>query len=94
MNDEVVRGAEAARLLDSKIFKDAAQSVRDGIIAQMSKVAIKDVEMHSKLIITLQLWAALEKHIQNIATTGKMVQFQIDQEEKQSKILEMFRFGR
>ena len=92
MRDKVYIGAEAERLLDSPIFKEASQAVRDGIIAQMTKVPIKDAEMHTKLVLTLQLWEALERHIRNIATTGKIEQFQIEQEAKQSKIREMFRF--
>ncbi len=92
MNDEIVRGGEAARLLDSTIFQEAAQSVRDGLMAQMAKVPMKDSEMHTRLILSLQLWDALEKHLKGIATTGKIVQFQVEQEAKQSKIREMLRF--
>ncbi len=92
MRDKVYIGAEAERLLDSPIFKEASQAVRDGIISQMTKVPIKDADMHTKLVLTLQLWEALERHIRNIATTGKIEQFQIEQEAKQSKIREMFRF--
>ncbi len=92
MRDKVYIGAEAERLLDSPIFKEASRAVRDGIISQMTKVPIKDADMHTKLVLTLQLWEALERHIRNIATTGKIEQFQIEQEAKQSKIREMFRF--
>ncbi len=92
MRDKVYIGAEAERLLDSQIFKEASQAVRDGIIGQMGKVGIKDTEMHTKLVLTLQLWEGLERHIKAIATTGKIEQYQLEQEAKQSKIREMFRF--
>ncbi len=91
MSDEVVRGGQAQEVLESQVFKDASAAVRSGIVAQMGKVPIKDTEMHTKLILTLQLWDSLEKYLQGIVATGKMAQYQIQQEEKHRNFMNLFR---
>lgn len=62
--------------------KELFNAIRDGINAQMDKAPLVQTEMHTKLILTRQLLNNLEKYVENIIQTGKLAQFQIDQEEK------------
>lgn len=83
---EIYRGAEAANVLDSQVFKDARQRIRDGIQSQMAAVPMSDEKMHTRLILTLQLWNNLESYLEQAMQTGKLAQFQVEQEKRRFKL--------
>ena len=91
MTDEIARAGEAQRIFESQVFLDAKMRVMSGIQAQMAKASLDDQNMHTKLIIALQVWKALEGYIEQTIQTGKMAQFQLQEEEKRRSFMTMFR---
>lgn len=82
---EVIRGGRAREILDSELFIEAKRQIRAGIEGQMAKVAIADEKMHTRLILTLQLWNALERYFETARETGDLAAFQIQQDEERKK---------
>jgi hypothetical protein len=93
--EEVIRAGQAKDVLRSNIFLEAKQSIHDGIDAQMLSVATADTNMHTKLIIAKQLWAAIETYLDQLVTSGQMAQFKINEDEKREEQRKRFAiFGR
>ena len=80
--EEMVRAGHAREVFESAMFKEAQSHVLDGITYQMAKCPVHDQTMHTRLIMMLQLWKALESYLQNVVETGKMAEFQVAAEEK------------
>jgi len=76
---EIVRGAEAERILKHEIFREAFDKVREGIVNAMTNSAMGDEKTHNRLVIAMQLLNQIERHIQDIATTGKLARIQVDE---------------
>jgi ribosome-binding ATPase YchF (GTP1/OBG family) len=76
---EIVRGAEADRILKHEILVEAFDTVREGIVRAMTNSAMGDTNTHNRLVIALQLLSQIEKHIQEVATTGKLARIQVDE---------------
>jgi chromatin segregation and condensation protein Rec8/ScpA/Scc1 (kleisin family) len=85
--DEIRRGGDAAQVLDSTVFLAARKHVLDGIERQMRAVPLADANMHTRLIVAIQVWDQLEKYLEHIKQTGEIRQFQITQEEERKKRL-------
>lgn len=77
--EEVSRAGQARDVLESPIFREACSHVRDGIVSQMERVAVSDDAMHTKLILTLQCWSALERYLKSIVETGDMADMELEQ---------------
>jgi hypothetical protein len=82
LENEIIDAGHAKEVLESKVFIDARNHIRDGITAQMASCPLHEQTMHTRLITTLQLWNALEAYLNQIVETGKMAEFQVAQEEK------------
>ena len=80
--EEIIRAGEARGVLDSAIFNEAKTKILDGIYSQMAKVPLTESEMHTRLIITLQIWNHLESYLKNIQETGRIADFQLQQQKK------------
>ena len=78
-NQEIVRGAEAERILKHEIFVDAFDRVRKGIVDAMTNSAMGDEKTHNRLVIAMQLLDQVEKQIQDVATTGKLAAIQVNE---------------
>jgi hypothetical protein len=89
-DDEIKRGGDAASVLDSLVFIAARKHVLEGIERQMRAVPMANQEMHSRLILTLQCWDALEKYLEQIKQTGEIAQFTITQEEERRARFKLF----
>ena len=76
---EIVRGAEAERILKHEIFVEAFDKVRNGIINAMTDSPMGDEKTHNRLVIAMQLLNQIEKQIQNVATTGKLAAIQVNE---------------
>ena len=76
--EQINRGDDAERLLNSYIFKESISMVRDGIVNSMEQSALGDQSTHNRLVIALPLLNKIEKNIIDIAQTGKMVKMQIE----------------
>jgi hypothetical protein len=86
--EEIIRAGHAREILDSALFKEAREHITAQINAQMAKVPISDQTMHTRLIMMLQTWAALQGWFEQVAETGKLAKVQIEQEERRR----LFRF--
>lgn len=88
--EEIIRGGQAAQVLDAPIFVEAKKRVLDGIQRQMAAVPLSDQTMHTRLITVLQLWNTLESYLEQVKQTGEIADFQIKQQEEQRKRFRMF----
>lgn len=89
-DEEIIRGGDAAQVLDSRIFVDAKKAVLEGIQRQMAAVPLSDQTMHTRLITVLQLWNTLESYLEQVKQTGDIAQFQIRQEEERKSRFKIF----
>jgi hypothetical protein len=85
LEDEVKRGGDARQVLESTIFIEARKHVLDGIETQMRRVPMADQTMHTRLILALQCWDALEKYLEQIKQTGEIADFQLEQAERKRR---------
>ena len=88
--EEIIRGGQAAQVLDAPIFVEAKKAIMEGIQRQMELVPMHDQTMHSRLIMTLQLWKGLETFLEQTKQTGEIAQFQIQQQDEQKKRFKIF----
>lgn len=88
--EEIVRGGRARELLDSAIFKEAREHITAQINGQMAKVPIADQTTHTRLVMMLQLWNALQGWFEQVAETGKLADLQLEQERRKK----LFQFSR
>lgn len=82
---ELAEGQDAADLLDSRGWQRARAAFLSGLEAQRRKAPIKDVELHTKLVLLEQCFLALEGWLENCRTTGKMAAYQLDQDRKRKE---------
>lgn len=83
--EEVIRGGDAAQVLDAPIFVEAKKAIEEGIRCQMAAVPMSDQTMHTRLILALQMWDALAKYLENVRQTGEIAQFQISQQDEKKR---------
>ena len=83
--NEAVRGNAAQQLLDNEIYKEAITKVHDGILNAMKSAPMGDEKTHNRLVIALQLLAQIERHIEDIANTGKMARLQMEENSLRNK---------
>ncbi len=76
--NEVKRGEEAAKVLESPAYKEAVEAVRAGIIANMASSPLGDEKTHNRLVIALQTLNQIEKQLHDVMTTGKLAAMQKD----------------
>lgn len=88
--EEVIRGGDAAQVLDAPIFVEAKKAIEEGIRRQMAAVPMSDQTMHTRLILALQMWDTLAKYLENVRQTGEIAQFQINQQDEQKKRFALF----
>jgi hypothetical protein len=79
--EEKVRAGEAKQILDSRMFQEACQRVADSLAEQRRRVPVRDTDMHTRLIITEQLWGNIKDWLQMTADTGRFADFEIQQRE-------------
>ena len=88
LEQESVDGEYARQLLNNRVFKQAWGAAEDSIISQMSEVKIRDAEMHTRLILALQILRSVKRHIEVVLETGEMADMQL---RDPGKIRKMFR---
>lgn len=77
LEEEANRGAEALQLLANPLYKEAIAEVENGLIRSIKNSAIGDESTHHRLAIAMQLLGQITKHIEQVAQTGKMAEFQL-----------------
>lgn len=86
--EEIIRAGQAKEVFDSQIFKDARAHITNQIQAQMAAAPIADQAMHTRLIMMLQLWNALERWFEQTIQTGQLADVEI---ERRRKVVDFFR---
>lgn len=89
LEQEVIDGNEAKRVLDSSAFKQAWIAAEFSILSQMADVKMRDTEMHTRLILALQVLNGVRRHIETVLETGQMADVQLKEPNKFSRV-----FGR
>lgn len=77
LNDERIRAAEAAQLLENPLFKQAFDAAEKSILDQMDEVKMRDVEMHTRLILAWQVLGIVKGEIARFVNTGDMAKMQL-----------------
>lgn len=90
LEKEVHRGNEAAQILNSALFKEVCAAVHEGITNQMASVPVHDEKMHTRLIVTLQLWNGIQLYLNKIKQDGEVAAFHVLEEERKRRF---FQFG-
>jgi uncharacterized Zn finger protein len=80
--DEVIRAGEARQIIESAIFIEACKRIADSLSEQRRRVPVRDTDMHTRLIITEQLWGNIQDWLRETADTGKFASIQISQREQ------------
>jgi hypothetical protein len=73
---EIKRGEDARQILESQLYSEAFQKVREGLINAMQQSPLGDEKTHNRLVIGLQLLGQIEKQLKDIMLTGRMAQIQ------------------
>lgn len=82
LNDERIRAAEAAQLLENPFFKQAFEAAEQSILDQMDEVTMRDVEMHTRLILARQTLTAVKAYLHRVIQTGEMAKMQLTAKKK------------
>lgn len=77
--EELIRAGEARQILESRMFQEACSRVAESLAAQRRQVPLRDTEMHTRLILTEQLWGNLNDWLTQAVETGKFAEFTIKQ---------------
>ncbi len=80
LTEEQRRGELAKLILDSEIYKETMQTVRDGIIQSWESCPIRDKEGANELKLMLKLLGDVQRNIETVMQTGKMASIQIERE--------------
>lgn len=89
LEQEIVDGNEAKRVLENTAFKKAWEAAEISILSQMADVKMRDTEMHTRLILALQVLRGVRRHLETVFETGQMADMQLRQPSKFSRV-----FGR
>jgi len=90
--EEVRRGNDAARILEDPLFKEACEHIERSLQDRRRAVPIGESAMHTRLILTEQLWCNLKDYLTQIAFTGKWAQRQLIEEEQRKRNFKLFPF--
>lgn len=79
-HSDIVRGEEAHRLLESKLFREAVQDVKDEIVRQwyVAETVSEREELHSRQRALASITSALKK----IADNGRFAADRLERKEK------------
>lgn len=80
--DEILRGSDAKRILEDKVYIDSFETVKQGIVNTMSLSALGDIDTHNRLVIALQLLDQLKKALTDVMLTGEMAELQVKDKKK------------
>lgn len=89
---EVIRAGQARQILESSLFKEMRQNIETQLAANRRAVGVRDTDMHTRLIITEQLWGNLMDFFEQTAQSGKIAEVQIQQTKNRlAQVAQIFR---
>jgi hypothetical protein len=74
---EIRRSADARFILSHDLYKEAWNATADALTQQRRKVALKDTDMHTRLIMAEQVLDSVRRYIEDVVNTGKMAEIQL-----------------
>jgi hypothetical protein len=77
--EEIVRGAEADRLINHPLINEFFTKAREGIVDSMESSPLGDDKTHNRLVIALQVLGQIEKSFKDVIATGKMASIQVQE---------------
>ena len=78
-HEEVVKAAEAERILNSDVFKEAIENLKNEYITHwLNSRDISDVNVREDIHRSLLLLPEVERHLRIIAEKGKLTQANIN----------------
>ena len=86
--EEIFRGEQAKNILESAIYKESWEKVREGIITAWETSPIRDKEGQHELKLMLKCLKDVQNYMENVVITGKMAKIHL---EKDSFVRNMFR---
>ncbi|MHB1176082.1 MAG: hypothetical protein ACYCZJ_13265 [Sulfuriferula sp.] len=88
---ELQRGEQARQVLESEIYAESWQAVRDGIISAWESAPIRDKEGANELKLMLKLLTDVRRNVETVMQTGKMAKIQIERESLLDKAKRKFK---
>jgi hypothetical protein len=86
LDKEVIDGEKARQLLNNEVFKAAWENAENSIISQMAEVKMRDTEMHTRLILALQILNNVRRHIETTMETGQLAEFSLKEPGKFARV--------
>jgi hypothetical protein len=85
-SEEVSRSQQAKQILQSKIFKEAIDSLKKLYSeALLEKTGAKESDTREKLWIAYNVVGKVEQHLQTVIETGKLAEKQLEDFRKQQQ---------
>ncbi len=78
---EIQRAREAERLINSPMFREAAQSIEKWLCEQRRAVGAADTDGHTRLILTEQLFYSFLDVFKAIMQDGELAQLEVTRKE-------------
>lgn len=85
-HEESNRGHEARRILDNPLFREAIDTLREGIIGKWRAAPIRDREGMHELKLMDKLLTDIEGYLRSVLDTGKMADIQLEKERKVAEL--------
>lgn len=82
LEKERIDGEAARQLLGNSQFKLAWNAAENSILEQMAEVSMRDAEMHTRLIMALQVLQNVRVYIERVLQTGEMAEIQLNEPNK------------
>ena len=86
LHTESQRGHTAKQLLENDIYKETFTLLRESIIQKWRDCPIRDKDGQHELKLMDKILSDIERHIKQVAETGKLADIQLEQEAKVEKI--------
>jgi len=84
-DEELRRAGEARQMIEQRIFQEARKSIESQLEQARRSVPIRDVDMHTRLILMEQLWHNFVGYFEQIAQTGKLAELEIAERQRREK---------
>lgn len=72
--EEIIRAGQAKEIVQSALWAEACEHIEESLAAQRQAVPLREVEMHTRLIIAEQVWVKLKDFFQQIVDSGQMAE--------------------
>lgn len=76
LNEEIRLGREAEALLENPLFQSSLDRVEKALVEKMKACAIGDAKTHHELVLSLQLFGQIRRHVESVIQTGEMAKVQ------------------